>query len=131
MATEEKISYEVVYEPDTVDSHGQWMSKETVEKACNNFNDCLKKGIVQPNLFHLKNTDTFEILDSWINKELDVNVETTGEPIKAGAWIVKLHFTSDDLWQLKKDGVLGGVSIGAKGNINKDTGEITNVSFDF
>jgi len=128
---EEKISYEIVYEPDTIDAHGQWMSKETVMEACHSFNKGLKDGIVQPNLFHLKNTNTFEIVDTWINKELDVNVEATGEPIKAGAWIAKLHYLSDELWQLKKDGVLGGVSIGARGNINEKTGEITNVSFDW
>lgn len=128
---EEKISYEIVYEPDTVDAHGQWMSKETVEMACESFNENLKNGNVKANLFHLMDTDTFEVVDTWINKELDVNVTMTGEPIKAGAWVAKLYYTSDSLWQLKKDGVIGGVSIGAVGDVNMDTGEITNVSFDF
>lgn len=128
---EEKISYEIVYEPDTVDAHGQWMSKETVEMACKSFNENLKSGNVKANLFHLMDTDTFEVVDTWINKELDVNVTITGEPIKAGAWVAKLYYNSDSLWQLKKDGVIGGVSIGAVGDVNMDTGEITNVSFDF
>lgn len=127
---EEMVSYEVVYEPFTKDAHGEWMSDKTVEKACENFNKNLEKGIVQPNLFHLKNTDAFSIESTWIQKELDVKVVQTGEVIKAGTWVAKIQYSDNNLWNLKKQGVVGGVSIGAKGTINKDTGEITNVKFD-
>ena len=44
----------------------------------------LKKGIVKSNLFHLQDTEAFTIEDTWIQKELDVIVEQTGERIKAG-----------------------------------------------
>jgi hypothetical protein len=128
--SEEMVSYEVVYEPFIKDAHGQWMSDTTLQKACENFNENLKKGVVQPNLFHLENTKAFTIEDSWIQKELDVVVEATGEKIKAGTWICKLKYHDNDLWTLKKAGVVGGVSIGARGNVNHETGEITNVTFD-
>lgn len=127
---EQMISYEVVYEPDTKDAHGEWMSADTVEKACTNFKENLEKGVVSPNLFHLKNTETFSIEDTWIHKEFDVTVTETGQPIKAGTWVAKIKYHNADLWELKKSGVVGGVSIGGKGVINKDTGEITDVSFD-
>lgn len=127
---EQMISYEVVYEPETVDAHGEWMSHDTILDACDNFNINLKKGNVSPNLFHLQNTDAFSIEDSWIQKEFDVIVADTQEPIKAGTWVVKVQYKNEDLWELKKLGKLGGVSIGASGNINEETGEITNVSFD-
>lgn len=129
-ASEEMVSYEVVYEPFTKDAHGQWMSDKTLTKACENFNKNLEKGVVKPNLFHLENTDTFTIEDTWIQKELDVVVESTGEKIKAGTWIAKIKYNSDDLWTLKKSGIIGGVSIGARANVNKETGEITNVTFE-
>lgn len=129
-ASEEMVSYEVVYEPFVKDAHGQWMSDKTLTKACDNFNKNLEKGVVQPNLFHLENTKAFTIEDSWIQKELDVVVEATGEKIKAGTWICKLKYHDNDLWTLKKAGVVGGVSIGARGNVNHETGEITNVTFD-
>mgnify|MGYP001323103339 CR=1 FL=1 len=129
-ASEEMVSYEVVYEPFIKDAHGQWMSDTTLQKACENFNENLKKGVVQPNLFHLENTKAFTIEDSWIQKELDVVVEATGEKIKAGTWICKLKYHDNDLWTLKKAGVVGGVSIGARGSVNHETGEITNVTFD-
>lgn len=127
---EEMVSFEVVYEPDTKDAHGEWMSAETIEKACENFNKNLKAGVVQPNLFHLENTDLFTIEDTWVQKELDVKVIQTDEVIKAGTWVAKVKYNDPTLWELKKQGVIGGVSIGGKGKINAKTGEITNVSFD-
>lgn len=127
---EEMVSYEVIYEPFTKDAHGEWMSDKTIEKAMENFNKNLEKGIVQPNLFHLKDTEAFTIESTWIQKELDVKVIQTDEIIKAGTWVAKIQYNDADLWQLKKAGVVGGVSIGATGVINQDTGEITNVKFD-
>lgn len=127
---EQMVSYEVVYEPNTKDAHGEWMSETTLQEACDNFNTNLKKGVVKPNLFHLENTDAFTIESTWIQKEFDVLVEETGEKIKAGSWVCKIKYHNEDLWTLKKEGVIGGVSIGGKGVINKETGEITNVTFD-
>lgn len=126
---EEMIAYEVVYEPDTKDAHGEWMSQETVSKACENFNKNLELGNVKPNLFHFANTDLFSIEKSWIQQEIDVVVEATNQPIKAGTWVVKTKYNDSDLWLLKKAGIIQGVSIGARGSIDKETGEITDVTF--
>jgi hypothetical protein len=127
---EEKVSYEIVFEPDVKDAHEQWMTAETIEKGCANFNENLEAGVVQPNLFHLSDTDKFSIEKSWINQELDVVVSGSEEPIKAGAWVVKVKYHDDTLWALKKAGIVQGVSIGCMGNINEETGEITNLTFD-
>lgn len=127
---EEMVSYEVVYEPLVKDAHGEWMSEATIEKACENFNQNLEKGVVNSNLFHLESTDAFTIESTWVQKELDVKVVQTDEVIKAGTWVAKIKYHSEDLWNLKKSGVIGGVSIGGKGKINQKTGEITNVTFD-
>lgn len=129
-SSDQMISYEVVYEPDVKDAHEQWMSAETIIKACDNFNTNLELGNVKPNLFHLANTELFSIEKSWVQEELDVKVEATGEIIKAGTWITKIKYHDIDLWNLKKSGIIQGVSIGARGTINKETGEITDVSFD-
>lgn len=130
VVNEEMVSYEVIYEPFTKDAHGEWMTDKTIEKACENFNKNLEAGVVKANLFHLKETDAFTIEKSWIQKELDVQVVQTGEMIKAGTWVAKIKYNDENLWNLKKAGVVSGVSIGAKGRINSDTGEITNVTFD-
>lgn len=127
---EEMVSYEVVYEPLVKDAHGQWMSEASIAEACDNLNMNLEKGIVTSNLFHLEQTDMFTIESTWVQKELDVKVMQTGEIIKAGTWICKIQYHNEDLWNLKKAGVIGGVSFGGVGKINQKTGEITNVSFD-
>lgn len=127
---EEMVSYEVVYEPLVKDAHGEWMSEETIAEACNNFNYNLEKGIVTANLFHLEQTDAFTIESTWVQKEFDVKVVQTDEIIKAGSWVAKIQYHNEELWNLKKSGVIGGVSIGGKGKINQKTGEITNVTFD-
>ena len=126
---EEMVSYEVVYEPLVKDAHGQWMSLETVEKACEDFNSNLEKGVVQPNLFHLQNTEAFSIESTWIQKEFDVKVVQTDEVIKAGTWVAKIKYHDKELWELKKAGIIGGVSIGGSGYVNKETGEITDLTF--
>lgn len=130
LPNEEMISYEIVYEPDTKDAHNNWMSKDTIQRACENFNVNLKEGVVKSNLFHLENTELFTIEDTWIQKELDVIVAGTNEPIKAGSWVAKIKYNDEALWQLKKAGVIQGVSIGARGVINETSGEITCVTFD-
>lgn len=127
---EEMISYEVVYEPDTKDAHGEWMSKTTIEKACENFNKNLEEGNVKSNLFHVQDTELFTVEDTWIQKEFDVVVAGTEQPIKAGTWVAKVQYHDKDLWELKKANVIGGVSIGGMGHLNEETGELTNISFD-
>lgn len=127
---EEMISYEIVYEPDTKDAHGQWMSEETLRKGCENFNKNLAAGVVKPNLFHMQETDKFSIEKTWINEELDVKVIGTDEPIKRGAWVAKIQYNDPELWALRKAGIVQGVSFGGAGNVNEETAEITNLTFD-
>ena len=123
---EERISVEVVYVPEEFDEHNQFMTAETIRKACEDFNSNLAAGNISANLYHLSNTNKFEILKSWIN-EIDM-VSPTGEAVKEGTWLVKLRY-SPDLWLEKKAGKIQGVSIGCRGVVNPETGEITDVTF--
>lgn len=126
---EEMISYEVVYEPNTEDAHGEWMSEETIQKGCENFEANRLAGNIKSNLFHMEDTDLYTIEKSWIVPELDMIVEATGEKVKAGTWVAKVKYHSEDLWTLKKAGIITGLSMQCSGNINKKTGEITNLIF--
>lgn len=121
---EERISVEVVYVPEEFDTHNQYMTAETIRKACEDFNNNLST--ISPNLYHLSNTNKFEILKSWIN-EIDM-VSPTGQEVKEGTWLVKLRY-SPELWKMKIAGKIQGVSIGCRGVVNPETGEITNVTF--
>jgi len=123
---EQRISVEIVYIPDERDAHQQYMTAETIRKACEDFNSNLAAGKISANLYHLSNTDKFEIIKSWIN-EVDM-VSVTGEAVPEGAWLVKLKY-SPELWIEKKAGKIQGVSIGCRGVVNPETQEITNVTF--
>jgi len=123
---EERISVEVVYVPEEFDEHNQFMTAETIRKACEDFNSNLAAGNISANLYHLSNTNKFEILKSWIN-EIDM-VSPTGQEVKEGTWLVKLRY-SPELWLEKKAGKIQGVSIGCRGVVDQQTGEITDVSF--
>lgn len=127
---DEQITVEVVYEPDSVDAHGHWANKDEIRKACERFNEGYDTGVVQENLFHSENTDKFVILKSWIHEEVDVIAKDSGEEIKAGTWLAKIQYVDDKLWQYKKQGLIKGVSIGgAMANIDPDTGELTDITF--
>jgi len=116
----------IVYEPYVADLHDQWMSKETIEKACINFNESLKKGVVVPNLFHCKNpetkiaepTDSFSILKSWTTP---VDCVIGDEPVTEGTWLTVIKFHNDALWNaFYVEKTVSGVSIGARGKIGND-----------
>ena len=105
----------VVLVPDEVDAHGDTYDKETVRKACENFNESNAKS----NLFHLVETDLFTVIESYI-APVDMNFDT--EIVKAGTWLVKLQF-SDALFEGVLNGLYSGVSIGAMAsceNLEKD-----------
>lgn len=126
---EQMISYEVIYEPDVKDAHGEWMSPETIVKAKENFDKAVEAGLVKENLFHEVSTDSFTIEKTWINEELDVMVIGSNEVVKAGTWVAKVKYNDPNLWLLKKSNIVGGLSIQCSGNVNQETGEITNVNF--
>jgi hypothetical protein len=128
--SEEMVSYEIVMEPLEKDAHGEWATADTIRSAYENFTKNYNLGNITPNLYHLYDTDKYDIQKTWINEELDVEVIGTGEVIKAGSWVCKIKYLDNDLWEQKKQGIIMGISIQASGNVDDDTGEITNITFD-
>lgn len=128
-AEEERISYEVIYEPDVKDAHGEWMSAETIRKGKDNFDAARTAGLVKENLFHMVETDSFTIEKTWIQEEFGVVVIDSQQVIKAGTWVAKVKYNDPELWLLKKANAVGGLSIQCSGVTNTETGEITNLDF--
>ena len=95
----------VVLVPDEVDAHGDIYDKSTVNKACENFN----KSNARANLFHMVNTDSFSVIESYI---APVDMQSQEEVVKAVTWLAKLQF-SDELFEGVLSGKYSGVSIGA------------------
>lgn len=102
----------VVMVPDEVDLHGDITSVEDVRKACHNFNKFCRKS----SLFHLVETDTFDIAESWISP---VDFSLGGKFVKKGTWLCTVQVHDDDLWQLIKKGDICSVSIGAMAKVQK------------
>ena len=97
----------VVMVPDVPDAHGDITSMEEVRKACFNFN----KSAMQPNLFHVAKTDTFEFLESYITP-VDMMIED--KFVTKGTWLTTIQSLDDDLWEMIESGDIAGISIGAE-----------------
>lgn len=123
---EEQKAVEIIYKPDEKDVHGEWMSEETIIKGEQSFQD----NEVVANLFHLMETDQFEITKSWVLEE-DTDFDQSGEvkSLKKGTWLAETHYSDPTLWELKKSGEIGGLSLGGYGDVDAETGEITNLCF--
>lgn len=124
--TEEQKCIEVVYAPNVKDAHGEWMEASTILRGQKSFS----KNEVGSNLFHLVETDKFSITKSWIVEE-DSDYETPDgvKTVAKGTWLAETHYTDPALWEMKKSGELGGLSLGGYGSVNEETGEIINLCF--
>ena len=116
---EERISVEIIYEPNVLDAHGEWMSEDTLAKACENFNKNLASGNAKPNLFHIKDeTDKLEILRTYT---LPCECTIGDTLVKQGTWVAEIKWHDKALWKQRtvpdENGVLAisGTSIGARG----------------
>lgn len=94
----------LVLAPDEVDLQGDTYSADEVRKACHNFN----QHCMTANLLHLVETDTFDIVESYISP---VDMILNDVVIKAGSWMSVLQIYSDEIWSEIKDGNLTGVSV--------------------
>lgn len=102
----------VVMVPNEVDAHGDITTAEEISKACHNFNAHCRKA----NLFHLVETNSFSIAESYI---APVDFVLGEKIVKAGTWLANLQVHDDDVWALVKSGDINGVSINALASVNK------------
>lgn len=107
-----KQATHIVYQPNVPDLHGEWMSEDTIRKACHSFNMHCRKA----NLFHKVETDKVDIVESYI---LPVNAKIGNVDVKKGTWLAVLQYKDDALWEMEKSGEIQGVSIGARGVKNQ------------
>lgn len=100
----------VVMVPDECDLHGDITSAEEVRKAKESFNAFSMKA----NLFHLVETDTFSIIESYLSL---VDFELDSRYIKKGTWLCTIQCHDKGLWELIKSGDICSVSIGAMAKV--------------
>lgn len=117
---------EVVCEPYKRDAHQNWYTADTIKKGYESYEK--NKDNIPANLFHLVDTDSFTVDETFILEE-DTYYEAIDDTLVKGTWMAWTHYPDDELWELKKSGELGGLSPACLGKVDKNTGEITHLAF--
>ncbi|APC44409.1 hypothetical protein [Pseudoalteromonas phage PH357] len=120
-----KISVEVVAEPETPDAHGQWYPKETVEKGFLSADKAWREGRLSMNLFHAyddKDAKNIELLKQYL---VPFDCTINGECVKEGSWVAEVKWHNEDLWKKRTipdengDLEIAGLSLRGWGKINE------------
>ena len=113
----QQIVYGVVYEPDVVDAHGDFMTADEIEKAAHVF---LKefRNIDKQHDFASK---VGEVIESYI---APADFELGGQAVTKGTWMMAVKVV-DDVWTGIQKGEYTGFSLAGYGNVEKAQGEIT------
>ena len=110
---EQMIAIEPLYcKPMDSDAHDQGMTEEEIRKMVDNINANINK--ISGNIGHVFNTDGFYFVKAWVN---ECECMIGSEFVPEGQPIIKVQFTDETLWSMRKTGQLQGLSIGALGVI--------------
>jgi len=123
---EERRCLQIIMEPYKRDAHNNWYTTETIQKGRESYEK--NKENIPANLFHLVDTTSFEVEETFLLEE-DTYYEAIDETLVKGTWMAWTHYTDDEVWELKKSGEIGGLSPSCLGSVDKETGEITNLAF--
>ncbi|MGG0047087.1 XkdF-like putative serine protease domain-containing protein [Bacillus subtilis] len=102
-ADEQKLVYGIVYEPDTVDAHGDFMRAAEIEKAAHGF----LKDAREIDKQHDFQGGVGEVVESYV---APADFEMNGETIKKGSWVLVTK-ASEEVWEQIKKGEITGYSM--------------------
>ncbi|MCY8065065.1 XkdF-like putative serine protease domain-containing protein [Bacillus spizizenii] len=102
-ADEQKLVYGIVYEPDTVDAHGDFMTAAEIEKAAHGF----LKDAREIDKQHDFRGGVGEVVESYV---APADFEMNGETIKKGSWVLVTK-ASEEIWEQIKKGEITGYSM--------------------
>ncbi|MEC2196360.1 XkdF-like putative serine protease domain-containing protein [Bacillus velezensis] len=110
-ANEQKLVYGIVYEPDTVDAHGDFMTAAEIEKAAHGF----LKDAREIDKQHDFQGGVGEVVESYV---APADFEMNGETIKKGSWVLVTK-ASEAVWDEIKKGEITGYSMAGIADIAK------------
>lgn len=113
---DEQIAHGAVLVPDRLDHQGDFVRADTIADLREEFTARVEAGDALPGVMHAVFPDHVELVE---DRQLE-EAEAIGEKVlPAGTWVQAWKYTDESLWQLVKDGVLSGNSIGgtAKGRV--------------
>ncbi|WP_277714231.1 XkdF-like putative serine protease domain-containing protein [Bacillus atrophaeus] len=100
---EQKLVYGIVYEPDTTDAHGDFMTVGEIEKAAHGF----LKDARQIDKQHDFQGGVGAVVESYV---APADFEMNGETIKKGSWVLVTK-ASEEIWEQIKKGEITGYSM--------------------
>lgn len=107
----QQVTY-VVLQPG-VDLHGDLIEVDEIRKAKESFN---KSTTVKPNLFHLANTNSFEVIESY---QIPCDVTLNEHFVEKGSWLMTLQIHDPDVWEMIESEDINGISIGAMAEVEE------------
>lgn len=107
----------IVYEPMAVDTQGDYMTAEEIQKAAHWY---AKNGTGVDVQHDEKKLDGACVVESWIAKA-DFTIDKTD--IKKGTWLMTMEISDSDIWDKIEKGELTGFSMGGKGKYKEDEDE--------
>lgn len=111
-ADEKMEAIEWLYPVEQDDLHGERIDRDEAVKLVKSLQENIEKGKVKAALNHTVELSGVQIVKAWIN-ECDCYI---GDTLVPEGWpLVKTKFTSPELWEARKSGVLLGLSMGARG----------------
>ena len=100
---EKKLVYGIVYEPEMLDAHGDFMTAAEIEKAAHGF----LKDAREIDKQHDFQGGVGEVVESYV---APADFEINGETIKKGSWVLVTK-ASDEVWEQIKKGDITGYSM--------------------
>lgn len=110
-----QLAYGVVLEPRTADdpdAQGDWYTAEDVELAAHHFMAEVTKGTGFGDLMHDETTRAGYPVESWITP---VDFQLGAEIVKAGSWVMGMHYPDPEIWGRIVKGELAAFSVGGSG----------------
>lgn len=99
----------VVYAPDVVDSQGEFMKADAIEKAAHDFMQSSRQIDERHNFV---TNESVSVVESYVAK---ADTEVDGQVVKKGTWLITTKVEDDKLWEAVKKGDYKGFSMGGTG----------------
>jgi hypothetical protein len=115
-----QIAYGVVLEPCTAettrDTQGDWYTAEDIEKAAHGFLERLAKGEAWGDLMHDDISQIGYPVESFVAPiDFVLGDGDKVEVVKAGSWVIGMHYPDPAIWDLVAKGELGAFSVAGSG----------------
>lgn len=110
----------IVYEPNTEDAHGNFMTEEEITKAAYWY----AKNGNQVDLQHdFEALESADVVESWVAK---ADFKIGEETVKKGTWLMTVEVADEDVWNAVQKGEITGFSMGGVGKYDTEDTELEN-----